>query len=82
MIKPNRLVMALAAALALGGPAAAQQSQLQMQALHDMRQLGLPTQGVTLTNSQAAAIVSINNDRLETRADRRSAVEVVLRRGS
>jgi hypothetical protein len=81
MAKPTILPAILAAALALGAPAMAQQSQLEMQALSDMRRLGLPTEGVSLTQSQAAAIVSISNDPLESRNDRRAAVQVVLRRG-
>jgi Spy/CpxP family protein refolding chaperone len=69
-------------AFAVAAPAMAQQSQIVMQALSDMRRLGLPTEGVTLTNSQAAAITSIANENRESRNDKRAAVKVVLRRGS
>jgi Spy/CpxP family protein refolding chaperone len=69
-------------AFSVAAPAMAQQSQIVMQALSDMRRLGLPTEGVTLTNSQAAAITSIANENRESRNDKRAAVKVVLRRGS
>jgi hypothetical protein len=79
-IRTAAIVLSLAVAVAT--PAMAQESQIVMQALSDMRRLGLPTEGVTLTNSQAGAISSIANENRESRSDKRAAVKVVLRRGS
>lgn len=79
----RHLTRAVAVLVALGvaAPAMAQQSQIVTQAMTDLRRLGLPTEGVMLTDSQAAAIVSISNDTMENRNDKRDAVGVVLRRG-
>lgn len=81
-IRTVATVLALGLAFAVAAPAVAQQSQIVSQALSDMRRLGLPTEGVILTNSQAAAITSIANETRESRNDKRDAVKVVLRRGS
>jgi len=75
-------VAMLALAVAPAVPALAQESQIVALAMADMRRLGLPTEGVVLTNAQAGTIHSIANEVRANRSEKRDAVKTVLRRGS